>query len=35
MKKVIAPGGERVRPGKREIYVYYPDGMAAPSLSSR
>ena len=27
MKKVIAPGGDRVWPDRREIYVYYPDGM--------
>jgi uncharacterized protein (DUF1697 family) len=32
MKKVVAPGGERVRPGKREIYVYYPDGMGRSKL---
>jgi uncharacterized protein (DUF1697 family) len=32
MKKVIAPGGERVRPGRREIYIYYPDGMGRSKL---
>ncbi|HEX4169597.1 MAG TPA: DUF1697 domain-containing protein [Bryobacteraceae bacterium] len=32
MKKVVAPGGEQVRPGKREIYVYYPDGMGRSKL---
>ena len=32
MKKVVAPGGERVWPGKREIYVYYPDGMGRSKL---
>jgi uncharacterized protein (DUF1697 family) len=32
MRKVIAPGGERVRPGKGEIYVYYPDGMGRSKL---
>jgi uncharacterized protein (DUF1697 family) len=32
MKKVIAPGRERVRPGRREIYVYYPDGMGRSKL---
>ena len=31
-KKVIAPGGEQVRPGKREIYVYYPDGQGRSKL---
>lgn len=24
---VVAPGGEQVRVGKREIYVFYPEGM--------
>jgi uncharacterized protein (DUF1697 family) len=24
---IIAPGGEQVRVGKREIYVFYPEGM--------
>jgi len=24
---VVAPGGEQVRLGKREIYVFYPEGM--------
>lgn len=32
LKKVTAPGGEEVRPGKREIYVYYPDGMGRSKL---
>ena len=32
IKTVIAPGGELVRPGKREIYVYYPDGMGRSKL---
>jgi len=32
LKKVTAPGGEEVRPGKREIYVYYPDGMGRSRL---
>ena len=31
-KNVIAPGGDQVRPGKREIYVYYPDGMGRSKL---
>jgi uncharacterized protein (DUF1697 family) len=29
---VVAPGGEQVRPGKREIYIYYPDGMGRSKL---
>jgi uncharacterized protein (DUF1697 family) len=32
MKRVVAPGGEQVRPGKREIYIYYPDGMGRSKL---
>jgi uncharacterized protein (DUF1697 family) len=32
MKAIVAPGGEQVRPGKREIYVYYPDGMGRSKL---
>jgi len=32
MKNVIAPGGEQVKPGKREVYVYYPDGMGRSKL---
>ena len=32
VKAVTAPGGEEVRPGKREIYVYYPDGMGRSKL---
>jgi uncharacterized protein (DUF1697 family) len=24
---IATPGGEQVRPGKREIFIYYPDGM--------
>lgn len=31
-KNVAAPGGEQVQPGKREIYVYYPDGMGRSKL---
>lgn len=31
-KNVVAPGGEQVQPGKREIYVYYPDGMGRSKL---
>ena len=32
MKNVVAPGGEQVKPGKREVYVYYPDGMGRSKL---
>jgi uncharacterized protein (DUF1697 family) len=32
LEKVVAPGGEQVRLGKREIYVYYPDGMGRSKL---
>ena len=32
MKNVVAPGGEKVRPGKREVYVYYPEGMGRSKL---
>jgi len=31
-KKVVAPGGEKVKPGQREVYVYYPDGMGRSKL---
>lgn len=31
-KNAIAPGGERVQRGKREIYVYYPNGMGRSKL---
>lgn len=31
-KHVIAPGGEQVQRGRREIYVYYPDGMGRSKL---
>jgi uncharacterized protein (DUF1697 family) len=31
-KNVVAPGGELVRPGRREVYVYYPDGMGRSKL---
>jgi uncharacterized protein (DUF1697 family) len=31
-KNVVAPGGEKVQPGKREIYVCYPDGMGRSKL---
>jgi uncharacterized protein (DUF1697 family) len=29
---VVAPGGEQVRLGKREIYIYFPDGMGRSKL---
>jgi len=32
VKRVLAPGGEQVMPGKREIYIYYPDGMGQSKL---
>jgi uncharacterized protein (DUF1697 family) len=31
-KRVVAPGGELVRRGRREVYVYYPDGMGRSKL---
>jgi uncharacterized protein (DUF1697 family) len=31
-KNAVAPGGEQVKPGKREIYIYYPDGMGRSKL---
>ncbi|MGC2636971.1 MAG: DUF1697 domain-containing protein [Acidobacteriaceae bacterium] len=27
LQGMVAPGGEQVRVGKREIYVFYPEGM--------
>jgi len=27
LEGMVAPGGEQVRVGKREIYVFYPEGM--------
>jgi|SRR5580704_3882647 len=32
LKNVFAPGGEQVKPGQREIYIYYPDGMGRSKL---
>jgi uncharacterized protein (DUF1697 family) len=32
MQNVSAPGGEQVKQGKREIYIYYPDGMGRSKL---
>jgi uncharacterized protein (DUF1697 family) len=32
LENLVAPGGEQVRLGNREIYVYYPDGMGQSKL---
>lgn len=32
MQNLVTPGGEQVRPGKREIYTYYPEGMGRSKL---
>jgi uncharacterized protein (DUF1697 family) len=32
LKSVVAPGGEEVRLGKREIYIHYPNGMGRSKL---
>jgi uncharacterized protein (DUF1697 family) len=32
LKHVVAPGGEQVQTGKREIYIYYPNGMGRSKL---
>ena len=32
MQNVIAPGDERVQRGRREVYVYYPNGMGRSKL---
>jgi uncharacterized protein (DUF1697 family) len=32
LKRVVAPGGELVKPGRREVYVYYPEGMGRSKL---
>ena len=29
---VVAPGREEIRPGRREVYVHYPDGMGRSRL---
>jgi uncharacterized protein (DUF1697 family) len=31
-RNVVAPGGEQLQPGRREIYIYYPDGMGRSKL---
>jgi uncharacterized protein (DUF1697 family) len=32
IRDVIAPGGEKLHPGRREIYIYYPNGMGRSKL---
>lgn len=32
LRRPVAPGGEEIRPGRREIYIYYPDGMGRSKL---
>ncbi len=32
LENLVAPGGEQARLGKREIYIYYPDGMGRSKL---
>jgi uncharacterized protein (DUF1697 family) len=32
---VVAPGGEQVALGKRELYIYYPEGMGRSKLKIR
>jgi uncharacterized protein (DUF1697 family) len=32
LDRVVAPGGEQVRLGSREVYVYFPDGMGQSKL---
>ena len=32
LKNIVAPGGEQVRLGKREIYVHYPHGQGRSKL---
>jgi uncharacterized protein (DUF1697 family) len=32
LQRMAAPGGEQVRIGRREIYIYYPDGMGQSKL---
>jgi len=29
---IVAPGGEQIHVGKREIYIHYPDGMGTSKL---
>jgi uncharacterized protein (DUF1697 family) len=32
LENIVAPGGERLHQGEREIYVHYPDGMGKSKL---
>jgi uncharacterized protein (DUF1697 family) len=32
LDNLVIPGGEEIRPGKREIYIHYPDGMRRSKL---
>jgi uncharacterized protein (DUF1697 family) len=32
LDNLIIPGGEEVRPGQREIYIHYPNGMGRSKL---
>jgi uncharacterized protein (DUF1697 family) len=32
LDNLVIPGGEEVRPGRREIYVHYPNGMGRSKL---
>jgi uncharacterized protein (DUF1697 family) len=32
MDRIVAPTGEEVRPGKRELYIYFPNGMGQSKL---
>jgi uncharacterized protein (DUF1697 family) len=32
LDEVVAPGGEEVRLGKREIYIHFPNGMGRSKL---
>ena len=32
LDNLVIPGGEEIRPGKREIYIHYPDGMGRSKL---
>jgi len=32
LRGLTGPAGEQVRAGKREIYVYYPEGMGRSKL---
>lgn len=32
LEGVVAPGGERVVPGRQEVYIHYPEGMGRSKL---